>query len=77
MRRSDLWCPYCQAYAAEWDGNELRCGACGRIAMLDYGYVVAEYGTDQAKLVWGERDAEPAQMTLGFAVRGETWKRRS
>lgn len=66
MRRSDMWCPYCQAYAAEWDGNELRCGACGRIAMLDYGYVVAEYGTDKARQVWGQRDAGPAQMTLGL-----------
>lgn len=66
MRRSDLWCPYCQAYAAEWDGNELRCGACGRIAMLDYGYVVAEYGTDKAKQVWRQRDAGAKQMTLGW-----------
>jgi len=68
-RPENLFCPYCQAYAAEWDGNELRCGACGRIAMLDYGYVVAEYGTDKAKRVWGERrDSEPEQMTLGWGA---------
>jgi hypothetical protein len=63
MRRSDLWCPYCQAYAAEWDGNELRCGACGRIAMLDYDAVIAYYGTDKAKRVWRE-GAKPTQMRM-------------
>lgn len=63
MRRSDLWCPYCSAYAAEWDGNELRCGACGRIAMLDYGYVVAEYGTDKAKRRWKRQSRERGKAT--------------
>jgi glutaredoxin len=68
MRRSDLWCPYCQAYAATWDGNELRCGACGRIAQLDYGYVVAEYGPDKARRVWERKNAGAKQMTLGWGA---------
>jgi hypothetical protein len=66
MRRSELWCPYCGEYAATWDGQELRCDACGRIAMLDYDAVVTEYGPDKAQQVWRERDAEPTQTVLGL-----------
>jgi len=68
MRRSDLWCPYCGAYAATWDGDELRCEACGRIAQIDYPRVVEAYGPAKAKRVWEKQRAgrETAQMTLAF-----------
>lgn len=63
-----LWCPYCEKYAARWDGHELRCAACGHIAQIDYGQVVEAYGPAKAQRMWQKRRAgrETKQMTLGL-----------
>jgi len=69
MRRSDLWCPYCGVYAATWDGNELRCEACGRIAQIDYGQVVGMFGPRKAQGRWERQsraEEEATQMTLAL-----------
>lgn len=47
-----LWCPYCGACAATYDGIDLRCEACGLIADIDYDTALDTFGTRKAKLIW-------------------------
>ena len=70
MRRSDLYCPYCHAYAGRIrDDGEFECAECGRIAQIDYGSVARDYGTEKAKRRWKRQSrerGETKQMTLGL-----------
>jgi len=71
---ADLWCPYCHAYAGRIRADgEFWCPECGRAAQIDYGAVVADYGTAKAKRRWerqGREREETKQMTLALGLEG-------